>query len=585
MSTIIDEFVIQLNLDGTIARNEADKIKRDTEKAVKSAGNEFDKAGDKAKQAGIKAKQGAKEAQSGWASLASTIKDRFLGAAAAFTALYGVQSMFSSYLNTADAMGKFSESIGQNIEDVHAWSEAVIRSGGTAEGFQGSLKNLSRELSKMSTTGNSRAGKILTSVGIDAGGEGRARKSLDVLMEIADVMQGMSKEEAFGFGTSLGIDSGTIMLLQQGRDAVGDLIVKQKQLGVYTKEDAKITAEFNDAIADSKQAFMGFASILFRMVVPAFKQIVEGFTDWISYLKKHETAIQIFFTMVAGLITAVLIPALNRLAIAMMKNPLTWIVVALAAVAAVFEDLDAWKKGKKSALGDLWEWIYGDPKKFQKNTDKFKQTIMKWINDIRSMGSFIERPLKNLKDNFRQLEYWWKTLDFGVQFGEIGDKIGEMLVDVQNFFNNNFTTDAFGISAFIDDFIAGFANAFKYLYEAGERATSAVGSFFSELGTTIKTAIGEAINWALGKLQELAAAVKSTPIIGTVVDWGSSAYDAVFGGGGSATTNNYAGNTSDTKIGTVNVYTQATDANGIAGDIRGAMSNQFSAYQADVAYE
>ena len=37
MSTVIDELVVELQLDGTFARNEADKIKRDTEKAAKEA--------------------------------------------------------------------------------------------------------------------------------------------------------------------------------------------------------------------------------------------------------------------------------------------------------------------------------------------------------------------------------------------------------------------------------------------------------------------------------------------------------------------------------------------------------------------
>ena len=200
MANIIDELIVQLKLDGTFAKNEADKIARDAEKAAKDTGKAFKKAGDKAKEAGEKAKAGAKEAESGWSSFATGLKDKLLGVTAAFAALYGIQNTFSSYLSTADAMGKFSDSIGQNIEDVHAWSEAVIRSGGSAEGFQGSIKSLSAQLSKMSTTGNSRAGKILSSVGIDAGGVGNARKSLDVMMDIADVMQKMTKEEAMGFG-------------------------------------------------------------------------------------------------------------------------------------------------------------------------------------------------------------------------------------------------------------------------------------------------------------------------------------------------------------------------------------------------
>ena len=564
MSTVIDELVVELQLDGTFARNEADKIKRDTEKAAKEAGEEFKKTGNKAKEAGQKAKEGAKQAQSGWAKLADSLKSSLTSIATGAMALYGVYSTFSSYLSTADAMGKFADSIGQNIEDIHAWSEAVIRSGGSAEGFQGSLKSLSTQLSKMSTTGKSRAGNILESVGIDAGGIGRARKGLDVMLEISDKMQEMSKEEALGFGASLGIDSGTIMLLQQGRDAVADLVRKQKELGVYTKEDARITAEFNDAVADSKQAFMSFASIMFRMVTPALKWVVDGFTDFVSFLKRHEFAVQTFFVMLSAVITTMLIPAFNKLFWTVAKNPLTWVILILAGFALLLEDLYKWANNDKAAFGGLWEMFFDGPQDAKQSFETFFKTA-KFVFEY--LKNAPKRIVENFKSSFRQLEYSFKSLNLVQRFEDV-------LRDIQNASNTELSVTIGNTKSPIDElcqwineqftavgrFIDG---VFSDVQNTASSVTSAIEGFFNNLGATIKSAIGEAIDWALGKLAELAAAVRATPIIGGAVDY------AFGGGGGSSSTVN-------TKIGQITVNTPARDANGIASGMGHAINTRFS---------
>ena len=566
MSTVIDELVVELQLDGTFARNEADKIKRDTEKAAKEAGEEFKKTGDKAKEAGQKAKEGAKQAQSGWTKLADTLKSSLTSIATGAMALYGVYSTFSSYLSTADAMGKFADSIGQNIEDVHAWSEAVIRSGGSAEGFQGSLKSLSTQLSKMSTTGKSRAGNILESVGIDAGGIGRARKSLDVMLEISDKMQEMSKEEALGFGASLGLDSGTIMLLQQGRDAVSDLIRKQKELGVYTKEDARITAEFNDAVADSKQAFMSFASIMFRMVTPALKGVVDSFTGFVSFLRQHEVAVQAFFTMLAGVITYMLIPAFAQLAKTLWRSPLTWLIAGIALLAIVIEDFYGWANGKESLFQELWESIFEGPEgredalafieDFKKSIEELTQALkdltdaQKGISTEHPLGEGFDNWLTQLQEEANKNSY--SPDDFwGYQFGDVGKWFESILHEIEN-----------DVQATLNDLAMDIDTFFNDLQATGSKAVDSVKGFFTDLKNSIMSSIGEAIDWALDKLAELAAAVRATPIIGGAIDY-------AFGGGGSSSTVN-------TKIGQITVHTPATDANGIASSMGGAINRKFN---------
>lgn len=584
MATVIDEFMVKMKLDGKEWAQDAKEV----EQSIKGVKEELKDTESTGKSFG---------------GMADGLKSKLLGLASAFTALYGVQQTFSNYLAQADSMGKFADSIGQNIEDIHAWSEAVIRSGGSAEGFQGSIKSLTTQLSKMATTGQSRAGKILQSVGIDAGSIGNARKSLDVMMDIADKMQTMSKEEAMGFGASLGLDSGTIMLLQQGRDAVGDLIEKQKALGVFTKEDAKVTAEFNDAIADSKQAFMSFGAIVFRGVTPAFKGMVDGFTEFVSFLRKHEVAVKAFFTGLATIITSKLIPAFLQLFKTLAKNPYTWVVIGLAAIALAIEDLYTWATGGDAAFGEFWEAIFGS-----------KDEALQFFEDMKGLANDVLYIIKELASAWREVKKAYadfKTTGgdsdlilaadgelnmFGDEYHDavmrkvesqhnpgnsqqVLDNIDNMysafigadaLIEVENASaesgkrSGELFTQEFSDS--IDNFLIdwndnGFFEAWEH---DSEETKEAVTKHFAEQGKAI-SATGQDIDTLNAKLDALRQNILTMPV-----------YNPSMAFAGGATYNS-----ANTRIGAINVNTQATDASGIGASIAPVVRSGFNPYKSN----
>jgi hypothetical protein len=107
------------------------------------------------------------------------------------------------------------------------------------------------------------------------------------------------------------------------------------------------------------------------------------------------------------------------------------------------------------------------------------------------------------------------------------------------------------------------ADCLQGMSDKADEIIENIKGFFISLKDTIMSAIGEAVDWALGKLASLASAIASLPVIGGAVDYvmGSSS-------GSSSTVN--------TKIGQITVNTQATDANGIASSMGGAVNRKFS---------
>jgi hypothetical protein len=270
---------------------------------------------------------------------------------------------------------------------------------------------------------------MLEGVGIDAGEIGRQRQAFDVMLDLAEKAETMGKQEFFGLGRSLGLDQGTIMLLQQGRAALKEQIRLQKEFGVYTKEDAKLTADWNDRVSDFGQVMKSFSAIIFRMILPAMTKFVEYVNKAVAFLRRHEKFVQAFFIGLAAVITTILLPALAKMAAAWLANPMvlsiTAIIAAIAALAIVIEDLIVWAEGGESALAEIWEAIFGDPEHAKQIFSDLQNFIESTWNDIKNfiLGAWdsiasgfdgvvsrIARAINDLKANFAEFASWVKPI-------------------------------------------------------------------------------------------------------------------------------------------------------------------------------
>ena len=279
-------------------------------------------------------------------------------------AVMAIKSMAMEYIAAADAAGKLSDALGVDIEDMQAWSEAAGRAGGSVEGFQNSVAGLNQKLVEFAATGEGEVKKIFGVLGMAAkDAQGKVRPTLDVMLDLADKFQGMSKAESLGLGQKLGLDKGTIMLLQSGRKAVEDLVKRQKELGVYTKRDAEIASKANDALADMGQGWRSFSAILMRVVVPCITFVAEVITDLVAWLRENETFVLAFLGVFAAIIMAKVLPALIAWGAANIAAlwPILLIIGAVALlsglIALLIDDYLVWAETGESEIGALWEPI------------------------------------------------------------------------------------------------------------------------------------------------------------------------------------------------------------------------------------
>lgn len=342
-------------------------------------------------------------------------------------AVFGVSTMFNSYTGTADRLGKMSKSLEFNLADLQGWSEAAIRAGGSAEGFQGSLRSLNRQLQMMSAApkGKSKGasagagagglGQLLQEMKINAkDAKGKTKDVFELLKEIAYGAEKMGGQQFAGLAMRSRIDQGTIQLLQMGGAAVEKLVARQKELGGYTEEDAKVAADFKDALADLTQVFKMFAAIIMRAVTPVLTVVAKTLTSIFEVINKKKGLVLAFIGTVAVSLASRLIPAIkatgSAAGTALRRIGIAWkTLLGQLIIPVVLIDLFEWltdTKGKKRTNigwlinkliiygGKLYDWFAGFSDYLKGLWDDFVAgVIKKWNAFLDLLPEGIKRQL------------------------------------------------------------------------------------------------------------------------------------------------------------------------------------------------
>lgn len=260
-----------------------------------------------------------------------------------------------------DKIGKFSQVLGENIVDIDAWGEAVARNGGSADAFRGSVESLNTRLADIKITGGGEIVKTLAMMGVNATtAGGQVKSAFDVLPQLADSFQRMSASQSFSFGRKLGLDQGTILLLQQGRNAVDELVERQKMLGGVTEEGYKTAALFNDQWDDTKRMFNSLWMTGNSTILPVLTDILKSLENMVLWMRENKDLIEGFFAAIGGAALAYsvsmvaatvsikgLVAAIQGLKVA------TGIGLVIAAMALLYEDVKKWADGGDSLIGDM----------------------------------------------------------------------------------------------------------------------------------------------------------------------------------------------------------------------------------------
>jgi len=520
MSTVIDAFLVTLGLDSS-------RFERNLEQATEKGKESF--------------KELAKGALEFFGLMATA------GAMVEFV---------KGQLEAEVAAGRLAKTLNVDVEELEAMEGAVKRVGGSAEGMDQSLKGLNSRLAMIAIHGprSKMALQIFAGMGISEVAL-KGKDATQVMGLLAEKMEHMSGAKAMALGERLGLDEGTVRLLQKGKEGMEALTAAVKK-NVASAEQVEAAEKFEQTMLDIKGALAAAGRQILVAVMPALQAMGEAFAKISTWIRDHGSVVKaaligIGVAFLAIGVNALIMGAQAAFAWLLALGPIDLIVVAIAAVAAgvawVYLEFKKWTEGGQSMLGGFFAFFKGI-------WDAIKGTVMSVIG-----------ILKDIIMSFFAIFMDEWDLVVGIFTGN-GEKIKSafkaLCKDLGHFFSE--------VALLI---VYELLRAFFVIEGAGAKMWKA-------LLSGAKAALG----WIGDKLAKIGSIVLKVATLGMA---GNGQEPAYAGHAGMAqhpsVSNSQSSSTStrETHIGAIHIETKATDAKGIAAELPGAIKSHGLVDQAD----
>ncbi|QHJ83109.1 MAG: hypothetical protein [Caudoviricetes sp.] len=557
MPTIIDQLVVKLSLD--------DVEFLDGEKRVAaSLGQTKKKTENVGKNIAADGKKGAE--------FFGQLEKAALKFFAVLTTGRGLADFTRTVIGTGAQLDRVSARMGISADTLSRWQGAVRQSGGTAEGFLATIQGLSQEMTNLAVTGQSPISKWLGFLGVSLrDADGKIKTTEKLLADLLDAANTKIADpsQRFNILKEIGIDEGTINLGMKGKAERERLLAAQT---AYSSKDAETARKAQERWEGVQLRIERITQKLVIDLIPAFERLSDKMVelantsvpvlreifDWIDKIDKITAK---WTKGIDNLLPKFSNPTLQKLfggygGTAAKLNPLTNIAGGVAAGGqkiTEFINSDAVNKEDRGVIKGWTEKLLGvfgmKPK------DGAQQST---ANTTPSSGAGTTRAERNNNPG---------NLEFRGQAGATPEDGSGRFA--------KFGSTAEGVSALA-----------KQLNRYGERGLDTIKKIINTYAPSSENntqAYIDALSKRLGvsgdqKLDLKDAGTLSGLIKGIAKHESGSDYlsdsdvmtglsmAGVKGGGGQQAPN--------VSIGEVKVYTQATDANGIARDMRGAIIQQ-----------
>lgn len=274
MATVVDALVVTLGLDSS-------KFVRDQ----KTAENATKKFGDTATKVNKEQIDETKKL----ADAFNKAKNELAGLVAIAIGFNGLKDFVSSMVTGNAALGRTSVLLNMSARDLDAWGGAVETVGGTAQGFQASLQAIEGGLQKFRMgMGGEEVVTALARLGVQAKNGSVDLYQLSAALVRVKNAQGI--QAALTLGQQLGIDQGTFQLLIEGPRAVKELHDRMYALSGVNEENVRQAQQLQQEWSEFKKTIDGLAQSIFTDIAPSLERFLKLVEEAVDAFKQADKA-------------------------------------------------------------------------------------------------------------------------------------------------------------------------------------------------------------------------------------------------------------------------------------------------------
>lgn len=317
------------------------------------------------------------------------------GFAAVIAAGTGLLKLADEARKANDELNFLSKNLGMSSGEVKAWQGAAAAMGGSAQGMAGDMKGLNSSMNDFAMTGESSMLPMFNTLGVSmVDAQGKVRGTNDVMLDLADSMSKMDREQAFLMGQKLGFDEGTINTLLQGRDAMQEMVDYHKQMYTSNKQELEASRKLSENQAklgahwDSMKLMMGNA------IIPLLVKLSNVALRFFEFLQRHQKTVKTVFEGMAIFLGMLVVPLLGKALVAalLFMAPFAPFILTVGLLAAAFiglyQDYKTWAEGGKSLFN--WGAFSGYIDNAKISTENLGKGFLHLIGDYNSWAEVAE---------------------------------------------------------------------------------------------------------------------------------------------------------------------------------------------------
>ncbi|MFD2405449.1 phage tail tape measure protein [Azorhizophilus paspali] len=471
----------------------------------------------------------------------------------------------------ADELAKIAATadlVGVSAQSVDGFSKVLGQFGLDAEGARDVLIDMAEAVGDALQDTEGSIAKAFAGMKVNLrDSQGQAVDTQEAFLRLADGLSKLSETEATFRAKEIGItDREALFALRLGREELERRWKAEAAVSRATKENIARSKEYSFAVGTLSRAFEGVTTGLTASVMPALTGLARALSPAITWLADNLDIVKGFFIGVAGVITAVYLPAMLSAVAA--SAPLILTIAAVAALGAAFalayEDITAFMEGGDSMIGRLLERFPA--------LGAAASELANWLRasweGLKQFGADALAAIMPLAQSIGDLlaSVGGLAWDFLALLVDVGRQIWSVIDDAVL---GAFRTLATGARQILGGLIEFLAAAFGQIASILRSVGGAVGTVAGLLGFGGESSpSGEPHAVAMGQAQMAAAA--ANPLTATTSQSISN----------TATSNRRE---SSVTVGEINVQTQATDAQGIAGAVADPLRDQLRSLDEEFA--
>lgn len=380
MATVIDALIITLGFDTKGLKQgqaESNKAIDDTKKKTKELTDQEKKRDTEIKKRHEENKKRTKETSDGFKTLS---KDAlaFFGV---ITTSMGMAKFIGDLTNSNAKLERTATNLDSTTETLSAWGGAVEQMGGNAQEAISTMQMLSQSMTQILLTGESANLPFLRQLGVDMN---VARKSAEPLAAIIlQMAEGAKRNEAtagrataFNMLRMAGVDEGMANLMFKSNQEIALMLRHQKEIGVVQTDNARRSQELARQWVELTQRGKSLGLDIESYTTPALTKLLKNLMDF-------------------GKENPNIILGIGAIATAMLTKfaPVRAMLVGISGILAV-DDWATWSKGGESAFGKLaasakqfWHAFNGTFDESSQNKLDAKTTdwMKRYLNNINAM--------------------------------------------------------------------------------------------------------------------------------------------------------------------------------------------------------